>query len=336
MSAFTGLFPSPPENSMERHVAMLALMVAVLALSGAARAETPAPRGAAPLPVRKASSDSTSARTPAPPPPAPVAPLKPAPSAEPARPVSSTNNGAQRVPPPMPATGAVASDGRALPARPREGARGPAIDGRYRYLAAGQTHEVRVERLTDVIYRLVSTEGWEGAGILDGSTYRGVYHSLDGRTSTVGRHWIDWSNRNAPDVRANEQTANATEIRRSWERIEEGSASPLQRGAVTPPTPGDLPKFGEYVQVDELPEAVTKVAPTYPEDARREGIDGTVLVQALVLRDGAVAETRVMKSIPALDAAAVDCVRQWRFKPALKDGRPVAVWLAVPIRFSLH
>jgi protein TonB len=105
---------------------------------------------------------------------------------------------------------------------------------------------------------------------------------------------------------------------------------------VAPPSEDELPKFGEYVYVEELPEAVTRVAPTYPDIAREAGVDGTVLVQALVGKDGKVKDTRVQKSIPMLDGAAVAAVKQWVFKPALSNNKPVAVWVAVPVKFSLH
>lgn len=97
----------------------------------------------------------------------------------------------------------------------------------------------------------------------------------------------------------------------------------------------NLPKFGDYVYVDELPEATQRVAPEYPSQALRSRILGTVMVQALVLQDGGVAETRVVNSIPALDEAAVACVKLWRFKPAAAAGQPVAVWVGIPIKFAL-
>jgi protein TonB len=101
-------------------------------------------------------------------------------------------------------------------------------------------------------------------------------------------------------------------------------------------SPGALPKPGDFVYVEELPEAISKVPPTYPEAARKRGIDGTVLIQVLVGRDGRIHDARIVKSIPALDAAAEAAVRQWIFKPALSKGEPVAVWVAVPIKFSLR
>jgi protein TonB len=105
---------------------------------------------------------------------------------------------------------------------------------------------------------------------------------------------------------------------------------------VAPPEDEGLPRFGEYVYVEELPEAITKAAPEYPDLAREAGVDGTVMVQALVGKDGQVKDTRVVKSIPMLDASAVAAVKKWVFKPALSNNKPVAVWVAVPVRFTLH
>ncbi len=105
---------------------------------------------------------------------------------------------------------------------------------------------------------------------------------------------------------------------------------------VVAPSEDELPKFGDYVYVEELPEAVTRIPPTYPDLAREAGVDGTVMVQALVGKDGKVKDVRVVKSIPMLDDAAKAAVRQWVFKPALSNNKPVAVWVGVPVKFSLH
>ena len=105
---------------------------------------------------------------------------------------------------------------------------------------------------------------------------------------------------------------------------------------VAPPSEDELPKLGEYVYVEELPEAITKVPPEYPDLARSANVDGTVLVQALVGKDGRVKDAKVVKSVAMLDEAAVKAVRQWVFKPALSNNKPVAVWVAVPVRFTLN
>lgn len=107
---------------------------------------------------------------------------------------------------------------------------------------------------------------------------------------------------------------------------------------VPPPAdPGErMPEFGEYVYVEELPEAVERTPPVYPAPAREAGVEGTVMVQALIGRDGRVREARVQDSVPMLDAVALEAVRQWRFKPARAKGEPVAVWVAIPMRFTLR
>ena len=104
---------------------------------------------------------------------------------------------------------------------------------------------------------------------------------------------------------------------------------------IAPPSDA-LPAFGEYVYVEELPEAITKVSPEYPDIARQSSMEGTVVVQALVGKDGKVKDTKVVKSVPVLDDAAVAAVKKWVFKPALSNNKPVAVWVAVPVKFSLQ
>lgn len=96
-----------------------------------------------------------------------------------------------------------------------------------------------------------------------------------------------------------------------------------------------LPKFGETVRVDSLPVPVKKVAPAYPEAARAAGLEGTVIVQALVGKDGRVKDMKLAQSVNGLDAPALVAVRQWEFQPATRDHKPVAVWVAVPVEFKL-
>jgi protein TonB len=90
------------------------------------------------------------------------------------------------------------------------------------------------------------------------------------------------------------------------------------------------------VYVEELPEAIKKVNPEYPDIARQSSMEGTVIVKALVGKDGHVLNTQVVKSVPVLDDAATAAVKQWVFKPALSNNKPVAVWVAVPVKFSLN
>lgn len=137
-----------------------------------------------------------------------------------------------------------------------------------------------------------------------------------------------------PDAEApEEQTiASQEEIAMSTPGMATGDGDNI---VVAPPT-DELPGLGEYVYVEELPEAITKVPPEYPDIARQANVDGTVLMQVLVGKDGKVKDAKVMKSVAMLDAAAVAAVRQWIFKPALSNNKPVAVWVAVPMKFTLN
>ena len=96
-----------------------------------------------------------------------------------------------------------------------------------------------------------------------------------------------------------------------------------------------LPRWGGSVYVEELPEVVRRVEPVYPPDARAARIEGTVTVQVLVDERGRVVDARLVRSIRGLDVAALAAARQWIFKPARSGGQPIAVWVAVPVEFSL-
>ena len=180
------------------------------------------------------------------------------------------------------------------------------------------------------------SEGWTGVGVLDGKTYIGVFRqgpvgaeSVNDSGFVVGRHTIDWSSPIQPlETRS---IAGQKEYQARWNRENPAPASP------TVSADPDRPAFGEYVYVEELPEAITKVPPAFPDGPRpASGFEETLIIQALVLKDGTVGDTKVVKSVPGFDQAAIDAVRQWKFKPAMAKGKPVAVWVGVPVKFSLH
>ncbi|MGH9366863.1 MAG: energy transducer TonB [Thermoanaerobaculia bacterium] len=80
-----------------------------------------------------------------------------------------------------------------------------------------------------------------------------------------------------------------------------------------------------------------RVEPAYPEWARKARLEGTLILQAVIDTSGSVQELRVLKSAhPALDAAAEDAVRQWRYRPATLNGRVVSVYLTVTVQFRLR
>lgn len=82
------------------------------------------------------------------------------------------------------------------------------------------------------------------------------------------------------------------------------------------------------------PHKIKDVAPVYPALARSARIDGTVQLEATVGRDGKVADTRVLQSVPMLDQAAIDAVQQWQYQPATQNGKPVPVVMKVNVKFQ--
>jgi len=100
-------------------------------------------------------------------------------------------------------------------------------------------------------------------------------------------------------------------------------------------------KKGKPVRYDEKkmdePVLVHKVTPKYPKEAKDEKVQGTVVLEATIGRDGLVAETRLVKDPdPRLSKAARHAVGQWRYKPVLDaDGQPLEVLFTVTLRFAL-
>ena len=82
-----------------------------------------------------------------------------------------------------------------------------------------------------------------------------------------------------------------------------------------------------------VPRKIFDVAPVTPEAARQADIRGTVILELTIGADGAVTSVRILRSIPLLDAAALECARQWRYDPVLLNGRPVPVIITATVTF---
>jgi TonB family protein len=83
------------------------------------------------------------------------------------------------------------------------------------------------------------------------------------------------------------------------------------------------------------PRKVKDFRPTYPDVARAARAQGIVIVDATIGLDGKVVDAKVVRSIPLLDAAALDAVKRWEFEPTLLNGKPVSVIVTVAVQFSL-
>lgn len=84
------------------------------------------------------------------------------------------------------------------------------------------------------------------------------------------------------------------------------------------------------------PRKIVDVAPVYTELARQIRQEGIVILEATIDVRGVVQSATVLRSLPFLDQAAIDAVRQWRFEPALLNDQPIPVIMTVTVRFTLR
>ena len=103
-----------------------------------------------------------------------------------------------------------------------------------------------------------------------------------------------------------------------------------------PPPPPSGPKV-VFIPYDDPPVAMTPIRPQYPEIAQEAGIEGVVVVQAFIDEKGRVKETLILKGVPntGLDEAAMQAIRNTRFRPAKQREHAVGVWISIPENFRL-
>jgi protein TonB len=89
----------------------------------------------------------------------------------------------------------------------------------------------------------------------------------------------------------------------------------------------------------ELPRVIREVKPQYTAEAMRAKVQGTVLLECVVLADGSVGNVEVAKSLDGtfgLDQEAIKAAKQWRFQPGRRFGEPVAVLVTIELTFTLR
>ena len=160
----------------------------------------------------------------------------------------------------------------------------------------------------------------------------------------------------------NGQLRTPTKIPQKVQMIKEEEAPPpeMATGGVVGGVPGGVPggQMGGVIGgiISSTPVAVPKVAtpqrvrvslgvsqgllikkvqPSYPPLARQARIQGTVLLQAEISKDGAIENLRLISGHPMLAPAAIEAVKQWRYKPYMLNGEPVAVETQVQVNFTL-
>ena len=101
--------------------------------------------------------------------------------------------------------------------------------------------------------------------------------------------------------------------------------------------PGNVPDLTPTELPPQMAERylMQRIEPVYPETARDQHIEGQVLLQATVGKDGIVEELKVVSGDSQLATAAAAAVRQWRFRPFLKAGKPVEFVTQITVDFRL-
>jgi protein TonB len=94
---------------------------------------------------------------------------------------------------------------------------------------------------------------------------------------------------------------------------------------------GDIP----VTDYDQAPRLIRQTRPEYPQEAFVKKIAGKVEVEILIDTSGRVARARVVSSVPTLNQAAIACVQQWLFAPAMKAGRPVSSIARAVVDFTI-
>jgi protein TonB len=97
------------------------------------------------------------------------------------------------------------------------------------------------------------------------------------------------------------------------------------------PTPVKRMRIASRVAEANL---IHDVTPLYPPEAGRARIEGTVVLMAVIGTDGSVKDVRVESGLPILAQAAMDAVKQWRYKPYMIDGEPIEVDSRITINFT--
>ncbi|MCB5258360.1 MAG: energy transducer TonB [Candidatus Cloacimonadaceae bacterium] len=160
-----------------------------------------------------------------------------------------------------------------------------------------------------------------------------------------------------PDTRQKEETQTETEIDISVPVISEELATEdtpelaekralalQQFGNLQSTTSTTLQQSDErpfdFVPWDDPPVPIGSIKPAYPEFARKAGIQGTVVLEVDVYKDGTVGNIRVIRSVQpgpgGLDEAAIEAVRKIRFQPGKSSGNPVDTTVIIPIEFKLN
>ena len=113
-----------------------------------------------------------------------------------------------------------------------------------------------------------------------------------------------------------------------------GAPTSIDIGVTLPPPPPPPPPQPRIVRVGQgirEPKKIVHVAPEYPEIAKRAGVEGVVVLEAVIDVSGRVDQVKVLNSVTLLNDAAIRAVKQWRYTPTELNGVPVPVLMSITV-----
>ncbi len=129
-------------------------------------------------------------------------------------------------------------------------------------------------------------------------------------------------------------TANSWGVR-IWDSTADGTrVGPIVYSSRGPENP--MPAAARVGGGVRPPRKIKDAPPVYPVEAQAARVQGVVILEARVDETGNVSHTHVLRSIPLLDQAAVDSVKQWQYEPTLLNGVPIPVIMTVTVNFTLR
>jgi TonB family protein len=200
-------------------------------------------------------------------------------------------------------------------------------------------------------YQLIATYYWEKAfkdhalAPADKARYVDAGIAATDRALAVNAEYIDaltYKNillrvkaQTEPDAAKQEaMIAEADALRTRAIELRDANSTAAGAGAPgAPPPPGAPLRVGGAIKT---PTKIQHVNPVYPQEAQDAKVSGMVIIEATINTEGSVDSAKVLKSIPLLDQAAVDAVKQWRFTPTILNGAPVPVIMTVTVNFTLQ
>ena len=137
--------------------------------------------------------------------------------------------------------------------------------------------------------------------------------------------------------------AEADVLRNKAMELNKARGAAVRSGAPPPPPPppGPAPIVDGQTAIRiggaiKPPTKIRDVRPVYPPEAMGARVQGVVIAEVTVDSAGMVRDARLLRSIPMLDDAALEAVRQWQFTPTMLNGAPVPVVLTVTVNFTLQ